>query len=146
MPDERYAPPKVAVRDVPHEAVMQRRPRLVGAIVLLIAASWFADLPSAWAMYAQGEASRDAVMWVEAIAGLVLLLICIGLWRGQGWLRHLYTFLALLMAGLALFSGPGPALPLYASISADFSTALQLLPIGLLYFGPAANWYRDLCA
>jgi len=143
MLDERYAPPKVEVRDVPHEDALARRPVQVRFALALIALSWLLDLPAAWGLYREG-AEGSFLLIIEGAALLVLLLICRALARGHGWVRHLYTLLTVAMIVLSLTDGDQAPLPGYAIAASFLSTLCAVLPLGLLYLGPAARWYRAL--
>jgi hypothetical protein len=143
MLDERYAPPKVEVRDVPHEDTLARRPAQVRIALALIALSWLLDLPAAWALYREGT-DTGFLLILEGVALLVLLLICRALARGHGWVRHLYALLTVAMIALSFTDGDQAPLPGYATAASLLSTLCAVLPLGLLYLGPAARWYRAL--
>jgi hypothetical protein len=143
MLDERYAPPKVEVRDVPREDALARRPAQVRFALALIVLSWLLDLPSAWGLYREG-ADTGLLLVIEAAALVVLLLICRALARGHGWVRHLYTLLTVAIIVFSLTEGDQTPLPGYAAAASFLSTLCAVLPLGLLYLGPAARWYRAL--
>ena len=142
MPDERYAPPKAAVRDMNQERAMQARPWEVKAAIWLIALSWLTDLPVAWDLYTRGT---DALLLVgiEALGLGVVWVLCRAIARGVGWGRMLYLLLSLVLLYFTI-SGR-EALEEAAGYAAFFtlcSAALGLAALPLLFLGSAGAWFR----
>ena len=149
MPDQRYAPPAAAVKDVAHERALAERPRQVRAALLLLWAGIVIGLPVMYYEYtsAASRASTAAVL-VLLVFGVVFTLLAILYYligQGRNWARIAYLLFTLWSFYMFFTSiGELAAKPGYVILLEVLGTMTDLVAIPLLFFGAGAHWFRTM--
>ncbi len=150
MPDQRYAPPSAAVRDVAHERLLAQRPAQVRvAVIALWVTLLVPGMPLAIHEYQRAVALAPGAAVFTLVFVLVMFAISAGLTlyvgRGRNWARIAYLLfsalnvLALLNGLSELRKGPG-----WVIVGNGVGTLVDIAVLAVLFFGPGGRWFRQL--
>jgi hypothetical protein len=150
MPDQRYAPPNAAVKDVAHERVLAQRPAQVKAAVIAL---WVTlavpGIPMAAYEYQRAAALAPGAAIFSLAFMLVMFTISAVLTfyigRGRNWARIAY----LLLFGLSLFVMLGTfgemlKSPGWLIAGTVINTLIDFAVLAVLFFGPGGRWFRQM--
>jgi len=150
MPDQRYAPPGAAVKDVAHERLLAQRPVQVQvAVIALWTMMAVPGVPIVWHEYNQASAlAPGAGLFVIVVSAVMFSIAALLTWfvgRGRNWARICYLLFMLLSLGAYIFSFDQLLKePLWVLAGNLLSTLVDLLALALLFFGPSARWFRQM--
>ena len=150
MPDQRYAPPTAAVKDVAHERVLAQRPAQVRvAVIALWVTLLVPGMPLAVYEYQRAVALAPGAAVFTLVFLLVMLAISVALTfyigRGRNWARIAYLLFSVLSV-LVLLGSFGEMLksPGWVIAGTVINTLIDFAVLAVLFFGPGGRWFRQL--